>query len=108
MDPFHIFVLLADEPLLALLPAALFLLPALLLKRRAFWFAASVWLLYAMYEFAISQRILCSGECNIRADLLLIAPVLLTLTMWAVFALIMTGVRARSRTRGIGDDADPA
>ena len=35
------------------------------------------WLLYAAYETAMQQRWLCSGECNIRIDLLVIYPVLL-------------------------------
>jgi formate hydrogenlyase subunit 3/multisubunit Na+/H+ antiporter MnhD subunit len=36
-----------------------------------------VWLLYAAYETGMQQRWLCSGECNIRIDLLVIYPVLL-------------------------------
>ncbi|MGN6391203.1 MAG: hypothetical protein ACTHM9_03005 [Gemmatimonadales bacterium] len=35
-----------------------------------------VWLLYALYEFGMKERWLCSGECNIRIDLLLIYPAL--------------------------------
>jgi hypothetical protein len=36
-----------------------------------------VWLLYALYETGMQQRWLCSGECNIRIDLLVIYPALL-------------------------------
>jgi hypothetical protein len=36
-----------------------------------------VWLLYALYETGMQRRWLCSGECNIRIDLLVIYPVLL-------------------------------
>lgn len=36
-----------------------------------------VWLLYSLYELGMKRRWLCSGECNIRVDLLLIYPVLL-------------------------------
>ena len=44
-------------------------------------FAASVaWLLYAPYEYLMHIRVLCSGECNIRVDLLLLWPVLLLIT----------------------------
>lgn len=43
------------------------------------------WLLYALYETAMQQRWLCSGECNIRIDLLVIYPVLL-------IALVVAGV----------------
>ena len=35
-----------------------------------------VWLLYAVYETGMQRRWLCSGECNIRIDLLVIYPVL--------------------------------
>lgn len=42
------------------------------------------WVLYAVYECLIYLRVLCSGECNIRIDLLLIYPVLVTLTSVAV------------------------
>ena len=36
-----------------------------------------VWLGYALYEFGMKQRWLCSGECNIRIDLFVIYPALL-------------------------------
>jgi hypothetical protein len=35
------------------------------------------WLLYAAYEVGMKQRWLCTGECNIRIDLLAIYPLLL-------------------------------
>jgi hypothetical protein len=47
--------------------------------------AGSAWLLYGVYEFGIKQRWLCSGECNIRVDLLLIYPVL-------VIGLVAAGI----------------
>ena len=34
------------------------------------------WMLYAIYETGMQQRWLCSGECNIRIDLLVIYPAL--------------------------------
>ena len=48
--------------------------------------AAIAWLVYAVYETAMARRILCSGECNIRVDLLLIYPLLLALSLAAVVA----------------------
>jgi len=36
-----------------------------------------LWLIYSAYETAMQRRWLCSGECNIRIDLLIIYPVLL-------------------------------
>jgi len=37
----------------------------------------AVWLLYAIYETGMKRHWLCSGECNIRIDLLAIYPALL-------------------------------
>ena len=54
-----------------------------------------VWLFYSLYEFGMKQRWLCSGECNIRIDLLVIYPALL-------IALVAAGVsllRAAAGTR---------
>jgi hypothetical protein len=46
-----------------------------------------VWLLYAGYELGNQQRWWCSGECNIRIDLLVIYPVLLLGVVAAVVSL---------------------
>ena len=43
--------------------------------------AGIAWLLYAAYEFLMYARVLCSGECNIRVDLLLLWPVLLGISL---------------------------
>ncbi len=45
---------------------------------------ALVWAAYAWYEYLMHTRVLCSGECNIRVDLLLIYPILLVLSVWAL------------------------
>jgi hypothetical protein len=51
------------------------------------------WLLYAAYETAMRLRWLCTGECNIRVDLLLIYPLLLAATVVGIVSLL----RARRR-----------
>lgn len=38
--------------------------------------AAVLWLAYALYELLVYVRLLCSGDCNIRVDLLLVWPLL--------------------------------
>ena len=48
--------------------------------------AGFFWLIYSIYEFLIYARIFCSGECNIRVDLLIIYPSLL------VVSLLSTGL----------------
>ncbi len=43
--------------------------------------AAMTWLGYAGYEWLMAERVLCSGECNIRIDLLLLWPALALATL---------------------------
>jgi hypothetical protein len=51
------------------------------------------WLLYSLYEFSMKQRWLCSGECNIRIDLLLIYPLLLIGSVAAGLSLLRNSGR---------------
>jgi hypothetical protein len=53
--------------------------------------AGITWLLYAVYETGMKQRWWCTGECNIRVDLLLAYPILLVVTVVGVVALLRTG-----------------
>ena len=48
--------------------------------------AAALWLLYGVYETLMALRILCSGECNIRIDLLAIYPLLILVSLAALIA----------------------
>ena len=63
------------------------LLVALWLWRRATSasVAAALWIGYGVYETLMHMRVLCSGECNIRVDLLLFYPVLLVATIVALW-----------------------
>jgi formate hydrogenlyase subunit 3/multisubunit Na+/H+ antiporter MnhD subunit len=54
--------------------------------------AGLAWLLYGLYEMGMKQRWLCTGECNIRIDLLIIYPVLLV----GLVAALVSLLRARS------------
>jgi hypothetical protein len=56
-----------------------------------------VWLLYAFYEFGMEQRWLCTGECNIRIDLLLIYPVLSLGLVIAAVSLFRARTKAAPR-----------
>lgn len=57
-------------------------------RRRTAVAVGLIWLLYAAYETGMQQRWLCSGECNIRVDLLLIHPLLLVMSAVAVVTLL--------------------
>lgn len=61
--------------------------------RRAAVGAGMTWLLYAVYETGMKLRWLCTGECNIRVDLLLAYPLLLVLTGVGVVSLLRGGKR---------------
>jgi hypothetical protein len=72
------------HPAFAIFPAFGFLLldrlrPSLLVRS-----VAVAWLIYGVYEYLMLARVLCSGECNIRVDLLIIYPVLLILSVAAI------------------------
>ena len=73
-------------PALALVPVALLLLLYRASRRSVVLLAALAWLLYGAYELAMKHRVWCSGECNIRVDLLLIYPALAILTLVAAYA----------------------
>jgi hypothetical protein len=47
-----------------------------------------LWLFYSVYELGMKLRWLCSGECDIRVDLLLIYPVLLIASAAALVSLL--------------------
>ena len=52
--------------------------------------AGFAWLLYGLYEFGMKQRWLCSGECNIRIDLVVVYPVLAISLVAAGVSLLRT------------------
>ena len=78
------FVGFIQWPLAALGPAAILGGAHFLRPRRLLAVTAVLWLGYAIYESLMKARVLCSGECNIRVDLLLISPLLWILTIVAV------------------------
>ena len=84
--------LFIQTPLLAALPAVLFLGLYRVFRRRLILYAGMAWLLYAIYELGMNKRWLCSGECNIRVDLLLIYPLLALMSI--------AGFVAAARGRG--------
>ena len=84
----------AGYPWLILISTALFFFIGIAAKARFATATAILWLIYGMYEWMMYARILCSGDCNIRIDLLFIYPVLLLLSLTA---LIVYGPRALLR-----------
>ena len=85
-----------ERPLLAIVPGLVFLALYARSRRRSILLAGIAWLAYAIYEVAMEQRWLCTGECNIRVDLLLIYPVLLLLSLFGLVA----AARGRGKVEG--------
>lgn len=79
------------QPAVALVPCLVLLGFYFLSRKRFVLVVALLWAGYVPYEFGMKLRILCSGECNIRVDLLLIYP---ALALLSVVALVVA-VRAR-------------
>ena len=70
--------------------------------RRGFLVVAMLWVAYAIYEYFMYIRVLCSDECNIRVDLLLIYPVLVGRTLWVS---IGAAINAIKRKRNVASNA---
>lgn len=66
---------------------------AVVRKRKVPAIVGAIWLLYGVYEILMYTRVLCSGECNIRVDLLLIYPILLLATLTGIISLLRKGPR---------------
>ena len=89
--------LFLEDPFLALAPATFFLCLFFLSKSRVVLGAAVTWLAYSFYEHAMKYRVLCSGECDIRIDLLMIYPALAVISLSAI-AIFIRRLGAARRT----------
>ena len=72
-------------PLLAFVVGFVFVVVWRWRGARSAMIAGLLWLIYGGYEYLIQARILCSGECNIRVDLLVIYPLLLLVSVVAAW-----------------------
>ena len=85
--------LFVRHPIVALIPATIFLAASILLKNRFLFLIAAIWGLYSIYEFLMKARILCSGECNIRIDLLGIYPALVVVSIAGIVLCIKRSIQ---------------
>ena len=89
-------VLSIAQPMLALIPAGLLATLYWISRRRVILLAAGSWFCYLPFEWGMKLRILCSGECNIRVDLLLIYPFLLLVSLAAIFSFLRERLLAKT------------
>jgi hypothetical protein len=94
VDPGILLGIFIGWPALALVPAAVFGYFYIGGRSRVVLVTALLWLAYVPYELGMKLRILCSGECNIRVDLLLLYPVLLLLTLVSIVVIVRGRARA--------------
>ena len=87
--------ILVEHPWLAAVIACGFWLLWRLRRHRVIAAAALMWTVYLVYESLMRWRILCTGECNIRVDLLLLYPVLGFTSLVA----LLYGLKRRSEPR---------
>lgn len=73
------------QPYIALIPALFFAFLYFQFRNKVILSTSALWIVYAAYEALHYVRILCSGECNIRIDLVLIYPVLILLSIISLF-----------------------
>jgi formate hydrogenlyase subunit 3/multisubunit Na+/H+ antiporter MnhD subunit len=85
-------------PLLAALVGVFLLGLGRLTRRRTAIVVGWLWLLYAAYEMGMHQRWFCSGECNIRIDLLAIYPGLLIGSLVAFVSVLRGPKKIRPTT----------
>jgi hypothetical protein len=91
--------ILIQYPWLAAVIGAVFLIAGSRVRRTTVIAAGVIWLLYSAYETGMKQRWLCTGECNIRVDLLLLYPLLLVLLISAIVSLVRARRSAAYRRR---------
>jgi hypothetical protein len=103
MDPSRLLGVFIAWPALALVPAVTFGALYAYGRRRLVLITAIAWLAYLPYELSMKLRILCSGECNIRVDLLVLYPVLAVLSVASVYVALRAKRRDRPM-RGEGPD----
>jgi Na+/proline symporter len=70
-------------PFAATLIGAIYLWMFYKLRTKSSMLAGVLWVLYSIYEYLMYIRVLCTGECNIRVDLLGIYPLLLVASITA-------------------------
>ena len=93
MDIGNLLGLFIVWPWLALIPAIAFSILFSRRRRGVILLTALAWIAYFPYELAMKLRVLCTGECNIRVDLLLFYPLLLGLSVAALIAWRKAGAK---------------
>jgi hypothetical protein len=89
---------LITKPFIAFVPAILFAIGYFKFRKKSSMVAAILWTLYGLYEYSILLGISCGEDCSIRADLLIIYPVLLVTSVIAIISLFTARKKKKDET----------
>jgi hypothetical protein len=75
----------------ALIPMTIFLIIYFASKWRPALFTSVIWFCYVLYELGMKYGPLCSGDCSIRPDIIILVPLLIAgsvgVAIWSVVAI---------------------
>jgi hypothetical protein len=86
---------LVEQPWLGAMPIGVFMILFALSRKLLVLAAALAWSAYVPYEYGMKLRLLCSGECNIRIDLLVLYPALVGISLVALVTFTYAVVTRR-------------
>jgi len=95
---FRAMAVFIEHPLLAAVIGILLVTLGRVLHRGLATAAGVMWIMYSLWEFAIKQRWLCRGDCDIRADLIFIYPLLILGSVAAVVGLVIKPRQPRAHS----------
>ena len=95
---FRAMAVFIEHPLLAAVIGILLVALGRVLHRGLATAAGVMWIMYSLWEFAIKQRWLCRGDCDIRADLIFIYPLLILGSVAAVVGLVIKPRQPRAHS----------
>jgi len=88
-------------PLAGLVPTIIFSVFYFKNKRWPILLAAILWAAYTIFEYLMHARILCSGECNIRVDLLVIYPLIWAVSIMAIVSIFRSRRSLSAKAEGL-------
>ena len=95
---FRAMAVFIEHPLLAAVIGILLVTLGRVLHRGLATAAGVMWIMYSLWEFAIKQRWLCRGDCDIRADLIFIYPLLILGSVAALVSLVIKPRQPRAHS----------
>lgn len=84
----------------ALIPMTIFLMLYLASRWRPTLFVSAIWLCYFFYELGMKYGTLCSGDCSIRPDIIILVPLLIASSVGVLIGSVIAIARRVDKTKG--------